>query len=292
VNLKLGGVNQYGGLPRAGYGIPLMQDLPTMVLGSDVHHPAPGSTKASYCAMVASLDKEVSSFYTAVNEQPSRTEVMPSLEENVVVAMRRFGEANDGVLPRRLIFYRDGVAHNQFGGEGPVQQEIGLIFRACRAVCGDKLPELVYVVVQKRNRARMATSGNNQKLQPGTVVDTDITEAGAYDFYLCPHYGLKGTPAMSHFHVVYDDARLSADELQQFTFQMCHMYGRATKIVSRPAPVYYAHLAAYHASFYKKGYKEDGDAWEVATVSSGGSDKSTSSCVEVHDTLKNRLHYV
>ena len=38
-----------------------------------------------------------------------------------------------------------------------------------------------------------------------------------------------------------------ADEIQRFTFDLCHLYARCTKIVSSPAPTYYAHLAAHNA---------------------------------------------
>lgn len=300
VNLKLGGENVYGGLPRAQAGIPLLAATPTMIIGADVHHPPPGSSKPSYAAMCASLDYHVSKYHTMVNQQPSRTEVLVRLEENVAESIKKFVECN-GEPPKRIIFFRDGVAHNQFGtskdgGQGPVQQEIGHIFSACRTVMGDVVPQLVFIVVQKRNRCRIATSQGSSfgKVAPGTVVDCDITEGNAYDFYLVPHFGLKGTPQPSHFHVLWDDAKLSPDELQNFTYQMCHTYARATKIVSRPAPVYYAHLAAFQAQFYNPKFKGESDNWETgSTMSAGsGSEASTASDVQVHDMLKSILHFV
>jgi eukaryotic translation initiation factor 2C len=69
-----------------------------------------------------------------------------------------------------------------------------------------------------------------------------------------PHYALKGTARPSHFWVLHNDARLTADDLQRFTFDLCHIYPRATKIVSRPAPVYLAHLAAYQAQYYTSAH--------------------------------------
>jgi len=101
-----------------------------------------------------------------------------------------------------------------------------------------------------------------------------LAQASAYDFYMVPHCSImKGTCQPSHFHVVYDDLKLSPDDLQAFMYQLCHAYGRATKVVSRPAPVYYAHLAAFHASFYNVKYKADAEvygAWgETASVTSG-----------------------
>ena len=45
---------------------------------------------------------------------------------------------------------------------------------------------------------------------------------------------------------------------------------RCTKIASRPAPLYYAHLAALHSPWYEKdGFREVSDTWEHGSTSSG-----------------------
>ena len=76
-------------------------------------------------------------------------------------------------------------------------------------------------------------------------------------------HGLKGTSCPSHYHVIKDDCNDNVELLQKLTFELCHLYARATKIVSRPAPVYYAHRAAFLAQYYKDDYKED-NMWEVS----------------------------
>ena len=65
--------------------------------------------------------------------------------------------------------------------------------------------------------------------------------------YMVAQHGLKGTACPSHYHMIYDDSNFSAPAIQKLTFELCHLYARATKIVSRPAPVYYAHRAAFLA---------------------------------------------
>ena len=49
---------------------------------------------------------------------------------------------------------------------------------------------------------------------------------------------------------MYDDNNLSADELQQLTYYLCHLYSRCERSVSYPSPTYYAHLAAFRARGY------------------------------------------
>lgn len=57
--------------------------------------------------------------------------------------------------------------------------------------------------------------------------------------------GIKGTSRPAHYHVLWDDNNLTMDQLQEFTYNMCHVYSRCSKSVSLPAPVAYAHLAAF-----------------------------------------------
>ena len=61
---------------------------------------------------------------------------------------------------------------------------------------------------------------------------------------------LQGTSRPSHYHVLWDDNRFNADELQVLTYQLCHTYVRCTRSVSIPAPAYYAHLVAFRARYH------------------------------------------
>jgi hypothetical protein len=41
-------------------------------------------------------------------------------------------------------------------------------------------------------------------------------------------YGLQGTCRPTHYHVLICPTGLTADEMQQFTFDLCHMYAPKT----------------------------------------------------------------
>jgi len=205
------------------------------------------------------------------------------MEEIMLAHLRRFFDYN-GRPPERILFYRDGVGLSQFA---IIQErEISAIRRACRRVGGDTYsPKLVFVVVQKRNHCRIFSMQGNRvdNAQPGTVVDKEITTAAQFDFYMCSHFGLKGTSRPTHYHVLCDDLALRSDDLQRFTFDLCHLYARCTKIVSSPAPTYYAHLAAYHAHYYMSNFKDEDDNWEhastVSSSDSGGPPSTNRPCV-------------
>jgi eukaryotic translation initiation factor 2C len=262
LNLKLGGQNVH---PHTN-GIALVQAAPTIVFGADVYHGPPGSTKPSFAAVVSSMDRMLATYHTTVVAQASRHEVIDQMEVIVAKHLRRFHERNGGCAPQRILFYRDGVGIGQF----PMirAREVRAIRAACASVGGDGYkPAIVFIVVQKRNHCRFfvpRTGAPYENPAPGTVVDRDITTAAHFDFYLCSHSGLKGTARPTHYHVLHDDLALGADELQRFTFDLCHLYARCTRIVSNPAPTYYAHLAADAAHYYymKEDFSDDAYALE------------------------------
>lgn len=292
LNLKLGGQNVH----PSPMGCTLVQATPTIVLGADVYHSPPGTDRPSFAAVVASMDRHLATYHSIVSSQLSRCEVIESMEEMVTRQLRRFYELNGQLAPRRIFFYRDGVGVSQF----PIikQREVAAIRRACVALGGERYrPKLVFVVVQKRNHCRLFHEANGQieNALPGTVVDTVITTGAQFDFYLCSHYGLRGTSRPTHYHVLNDDVDLSADEIQRFTFDLCHLYARCTKIVSSPAPTYYAHRAAHNAHYHMSNFREEYDdgKWNVGRVHSTTAEGSTGDGVflPVVPHMEDRLYY-
>ena len=292
LNLKLGGQNVH----PSPMGCTLMQATPTIVLGADVYHSPPGTDRPSFAAVVASMGRHLATYHSIVTSQLSRCEVIESMEEMVTRQLRRFYELNGQLAPRRIFFYRDGVGVSQF----PIikQREVAAIRRACVAIGGETYkPKLVFVVVQKRNHCRLfhEADGQIENALPGTVVDTVITTGAQFDFYLCSHYGLRGTSRPTHYHVLNDDVDLSADEIQRFTFDLCHLYARCTKIVSSPAPTYYAHRAAHNAHYHMSNFREEYDdgKWNVGRMHSTTAEGSAGDGVflPVVPHMEDRLYY-
>jgi len=269
-------------------GLALIHDQPTIVFGADVYHAPPGSNRPSFAALVASMDRQLATYHTLVCAQASRCEVIEAMEDLISQHLRRFHALN-GVPPQRLIFYRDGVGVTQFNII--IAKELTAIRSACTKTGGAGYnPQLIFVVVQKRNHCRIFAHGNNQinNAHPGTVVDTDITTASQFDFYMCAHYGLKGTSRPTHYHVLCDDVGVHADQLQRFTFDLCHLFARCTKIVSSPAPTYYAHLAAYHAHYCMADFKEE-EGSDAGSAYSGNTMTSNVCTVQPH--MQDLLYY-
>ena len=49
-----------------------------------------------------------------------------------------------------------------------------------------------------------------------------------------------------------DHPELTGEKLQELTYKLCHLYQRCNRSVSLPAPVYFAHLAAFRAGVHLK----------------------------------------
>ena len=71
------------------------------------------------------------------------------------------------------------------------------------------------------------------------------SKSRTYLFSVFSH--LQGTTKPTHYHVLWNDCNLSADQIQEMTYYLCHTYSRCERSVSYPAPTYYAHLAAFRA---------------------------------------------
>uniref|UniRef100_A0A453QF85 Piwi domain-containing protein n=1 Tax=Aegilops tauschii subsp. strangulata TaxID=200361 RepID=A0A453QF85_AEGTS len=102
----------------------------------------------------------------------------------------------------------------------------------------------------------------------GTVVDSKICHPTEFDFYLCSHAGIQGTSRPAHYHVLWDENKFTADELQTLTNNLCYTYARCTRSVSIVPPAYYAHLAAFRARFYME--PDTSDSGSVASGARGG----------------------
>ncbi|KAL4184488.1 hypothetical protein AMTRI_Chr10g1240 [Amborella trichopoda] len=269
INAKTGGctVALYNSLPAQ---MPRVfgDSEPAIFMGADVTHPHPlDDHSPSVAAIVGSMNWPSPNKYASrMRSQTHRQEIIEDLGQMVEELLFDFyREVNK--LPKRILFFRDGVSETQF--YTVLHEELPAIRAACSRL---KLnnhhqntkgasynPAITFVVVQKRHHTRLfqATTNpqglhsvGNNNIPPGTVVDRVITHPREFDFYLCSHWGTKGTSRPTHYHVLWDENCFSSDELQKLVYSLCFTSTRCTKPVSLVPPAYYAHLAAYRGRLY------------------------------------------
>uniref|UniRef100_A0A8C0NSF4 Argonaute RISC component 1 n=3 Tax=Caniformia TaxID=379584 RepID=A0A8C0NSF4_CANLF len=214
---------------------------------------------------------------------------------NILVPHQR-----SAVFQQPVIFLGADVTHPPAGdGKKPsitaiLHYELLAIRDACIKLEKDYQPGITYIVVQKRHHTRLFCADKNERIgksgniPAGTTVDTNITHPFEFDFYLCSHAGIQGTSRPSHYYVLWDDNRFTADELQILTYQLCHTYVRCTRSVSIPAPAYYARLVAFRARYHLVDKEHDsGEGSHISGQSNGRDPQALAKAVQVHqDTLR------
>ncbi|KAG8740062.1 hypothetical protein FRC10_004782 [Ceratobasidium sp. 414] len=254
-NAKLGGVNHM--INPQDQVMAWIRTEPTMLIGSDVTHPSPGSARGtpSIAAVVGSVDSMFGQFPASLRIQESKKEMITELTEMMIERLTAFRIKNN-VLPKRILFFRDGVSEGQFltvrDEELPLMQKA---FSKFPTKDGKPYnPKLTILIAGKRHHTRFfptkdedADKGN---CKPGTVVDRGVTAIYDFDFFLQAHSGLQGTTRPTHYTVVHDDNAFTADRLQGLTHGMAYLFARATRAVSLVPPAYYADLACERGRCY------------------------------------------
>ncbi|CAJ0824534.1 10343_t:CDS:10 [Entrophospora sp. SA101] len=199
INVKLGGMNSFL-LPEE---IPFITDVPTILMGADVTHPGPA-------ALCASMDAKASRYAASIRIQSGRTDIIADLSNMVKELLKTFYQTC-GRKPDRILFYRDGISYEQF--KKVLDEEINSV----RALQADYAPKITFIVVQKRHHARFFSmdrrdADNTGNCLPGTVIERGITHPIEFDFYLQSQAGLQGTSRPTHYHVLYNENNLRADQ--------------------------------------------------------------------------------
>ncbi|KAI5983309.1 argonaute-like protein [Pisolithus marmoratus] len=256
INVKLGGINTIPD-PQS---VSILTDPrnPTIVMGADVIHRAPGSEgRLSFTALVGNVDSDTAKYIATCRVQTSRKEIIEDLGEMAqhILGMymkyrRNFEKKTSNIAPTRLIFFRNGVSK----GQGQFEEVLDLELKALREACKrlNINPKITMIGIAKCHHVRFFTTNpgdadRSGNCPAGTVVDQVVAHPVEFNWYLLSHGGLSGTSRPAHYNVLYDDNNLQADGLQSLAFVLCHVCARSTRSVSIPAPVYYADIVCNRA---------------------------------------------
>lgn len=92
----------------------------------------------------------MSKYHTYVRAQGHRVEIVEAMEEMMREALANFQKVNDGIVPERVIVFRDGVSNGQFAEVKTC--ELAKIHNALNA-CNVKAT-VTFITVQKRHHYR------------------------------------------------------------------------------------------------------------------------------------------
>lgn len=252
INAKLGGINNKVDQASLGWHMFSNDNDPTLFIGVDVTHPAPGSRNVSIAAVVGSVDISATRYGCSLRIQRRGCErvvyMVDSVKERVVEFYNMTGKK-----PAHVVIFRDGICNSEF--IDIMSEEMNSVRAALYKIDVEYNPTISYIVVQKKHHTRFYAEPREyarckHNVPPGTVVDDVITSPRMFDFYLCSHYGAIGSSRPAHYTVLYDTWELTADCWQQMCYALCYVYVRCARSVSIPAPVYYADLACTRARYF------------------------------------------
>ncbi|XP_014259810.1 piwi-like protein Siwi isoform X3 [Cimex lectularius] len=230
INCKIGGTPWTVSVPMNGL----------MVVGYDVCHDTTNKGR-SFGAMVASLNKGLSRYYSAATPHTSGEELSNDLSINIVKAVVKYRQYNQDNLPSRVVIYRDGV------GEGQIpfvfNHEVRVIKEKLNNIYNGKPPGMAFIIVTKRLNTRIFYENRNPP--PGTIVDDCITSPDKYDFFLVSQSVRQGTVSPTAYNVIDDSTGLDPDKMQRLTYKMTHLYFNWSGTVRVPAQCQYAHKLAF-----------------------------------------------
>lgn len=229
-----------------------------MVIGADVTHPSPDQRSIpSVVGVSASHDANAFCYNMRWRLQDPKTEIIKDFKNIVVHHLNVFKEKN-GEYPAIILYYRDGVSEGQFDQVMAIERRA--MVDACRQVKQgyEKTVKMTVVVVQKRHHTRFFPGNTgvgredrkNNNVPAGTIVDNVIVRPTENQFYLVSHQSIQGVAKPTKYCILLDEANHSIDDLQELTYNLCHMFARCNRSVSYPAPTYYAHLAAARGKAY------------------------------------------
>lgn len=235
LNCKLGGAPWCVEIPLPGL----------MVVGFDVCHDT-NMKGRDFGAMVATLDKNLTRYYSTVSHHETGEELSKDFSVNICKALQAYRDCNQNTLPQCILIYRDGV------GEGQIpfvhQHEVQEIKAKLATIYGETMPRMAFVIVTKRVNTRIFYKGNNPPC--GTVVDDIVTNPVKYDFFIVSQHVKQGTVTPTSYSVISDNMGLSADRMQRLTYKLMHMYFNWSGTVRVPAPCQYAHKLAFLVGQY------------------------------------------
>ncbi|KAM0503725.1 hypothetical protein ACHAP8_002966 [Fusarium lateritium] len=234
---------------------------PTMIVGCDVSHAAPGGATASVASMTMSVDPNATRYAAVAETNGYRVEMLTPSNIRFMFGelITQWRHNHPGQLPAHLIYFRDGVSEGQFAHV--LEQEVSEIKKHLGSILpAGKMPKFTVIIATKRHHVRFfpQKGDKNGNPLPGTLVEKEVTHPFMLDFYLNSHVAIQGTARPVHYSVILDEMKMPVNDLQKMIYQQCYSYARSTTPVSLHPAVYYAHLASNRARAHENIATSDG----------------------------------
>jgi len=214
------------------------------VIGLSIHRSL--NSGRTRLGMAGSIDAGMSQYFSIAHEPEPGSTINDSLPAVVALAAHQYSAGNDGIVPRTMVVFREGVSEAELEilkhEEVPeMQKGFALTYEDVRP---EDYPKLVVVCLLRGKKTRLFQVDNGRADNPtsGFVVDDVITDSANSEFYLTSQGSCPGTLSPVRYRVVYNDPHsgMSLQDIEKLAYQLTHMYYNFAGTVKMPAPVLYA----------------------------------------------------
>lgn len=219
---------------------------------------------------MGTINNNFTQYFSRAKLMPVNTQSINSLEDIMTKWIQTYFKKNTS-LPDTLIVYRDGVGEGQIvkilDMELPSLQKA--IETAAKKVRPGYSPEVIFLLANKKvpqrmfenpgayGRGRGGKGGSKiSNPPPGSIVAGPMSRYN-FDFFMVPQWVNQGTATPTHYVVVHNKSKLSAEALYTLTYEQCYNYYNWTGAVRIPASLMYANKLATMVGEYLKATPTD-----------------------------------
>ena len=228
------------------YSVELPKEIPknTMFVGVDVCH----CGRSSVVGFYANAYTNLAQCYCDTAIQKKGQEIISILVPFYANALRSY-QKQQKCLPEYIFIYRDGVGRGQ--RDHIVTKELPQVVDAMQHMEAGYKPKITLIIVNKRVHQRfLAEIGKKvDNPEPGTIIDTVVTESGCENFFMISARAKKGTVRPTHYYIAYNDQEgVNKSIIQTVSYAMSFMYYNTPGSLKVPAHIALADKKAYYAS--------------------------------------------
>jgi hypothetical protein len=239
INAKLGGDL---------YSIELPEEIPenTMFVGIDVcHHEG---KKGSVVGFYSNAYTNLARCYCDTVVQKHGQEIVSILTSLYANAFKTYLK-QQGKFPDYIFIYRDGVGRNQ--RDQILAKELPQLKNVIGHLKKDYDPQITLIIVNKRIHQRFLLELGSRvgNPEPGTIIDTLVTENGCENFFMISAEARKGTIRPTHYYIAHNERKeVTKLIVQKLSYAMTFMYYNTPWSLKVPAQIALADKKAYYVS--------------------------------------------
>lgn len=265
VNMKNFGLNYQPVIEQCGRRFAL-ETGDVLVIGYDVSHPPPmsglnkrrlaaageselSSLEPSVVGICANMAKNPHAFVGDYFYQESRRESldMVQLADRMAWILLNLEKSRpQKCRPKYIFIFRDGLSEGQFAMAS--REELEAIRIGCSQHDPKYKPQFFLLIGTKRHFKRFFIDGGfgeggrplTQNLPPGSVIDRKIVRADLTEFYIHPHYPIKGSGKALEVAILANEPEATLDEVQALMMSLSFSHQIVNLPISVPEPIYQA----------------------------------------------------